>query len=611
MARVRRNAGSSSPVTSPVSAEAQPSVHEEMFRTLLRTPHRDYDETLDIHIRQFERDPNFYGKLAFWAVGMKNNVVRDVNEIFIAVLFNSQFQEHKELAYVLLQDLPPYQVERVGRIFTGFDEIVRLASYEPKLVSGRFGVTVEPMKYSKNHPDESLRGKPIPERKVTFSKKSKIRAELVRRGSIGSSQTEFSIQTLRVHHQCLNNRHYKGMLRKAVRSYLRQRERDRAQMEGALLRSRSVMQKLYAKSQTLPENNENGWIHQFLFKGVAPEGTRIAALRQLAKSTDPVEQAKIISEAKIPYPVAATVVTNMTPSVLVALIEVMSPQELLANLGSLQKRGAMDNADIKALIESKIKSVQKGKGRIDALKGASAAAAVEGLDEDIRKAAVEVTDHQLKRHGAIRAKTAIFIDKSGSMSNAIELGKQVAAAVAQSCVDGNMPVVYLFDAQPVPIVWSTSDGDITKKSAWDKKLQMFRAAGGTAPGMAVKALITKKTLIEQIVVITDEGENSDAYSFARSLKDYEKEFGVLPSVVIVRLGTSCDIMEKSSKKEGIQTDVFPVGDIDKVSMPNLIQLLSRKSLFEIVQEILALPLPSKNEYDVKHGIGTLSMAAAR
>ena len=36
----------------------------------------------------------------------------------------------------------------------------------------------------------------------------------------------------------------------------------------------------------------------------------------------------------------------MTPTVLLALIERMSPQELINNIASLTKRGAMENPDL-------------------------------------------------------------------------------------------------------------------------------------------------------------------------------------------------------------------------------------------------------------------------
>lgn len=592
----RSGVSSGRSTSTPVNTENEVSVHDEMLKTLLRTPHSNYDETLSIHKQQFERDPNFYGKLAYWAVGLENNVVRDVNEIFLAVLFNSPHLEHREAAYVLLQKMPPYQVERVGNLFTGVSKRVKVSSYEPK-PAATHGVTIEPARYGRNHPDANLRGAVIPPKTCKLVKTKKIQ-ELIKQGLVNKNATEFSVETLTVHHPYLGNRSYKNMLKNAVCTYLRVRESDPSMMDGALLRFKKTIAHLYMRSNTLPQNDEKGWINRFLFNGEAPEGTRIGALTQMARSTDPVEHARLISEFKIPYPIAILAIKNITPSVLVALIEVMSPQELLSNLESLQKRGAMDNPDIKKLIEGKLDALKKGKVRVDAMKGSAAASAIASLDKDIRAKAVEVTDAQLKHHGAIKARTAILIDKSGSMTSAIELGKQVAASISQACVAGNEPIVYLFDSQPIPIVWSTADGDSKTKSAWDKKLQMFNASGGTAPGMAVKAMLSKKQTIEQIVLITDEGENNDAYSFVRSIQDYEKEIKSTPAVVILRVGQhATDKIETACKKAGISVDVLDARKTDSVSMPNVLQMLSRRSVFDTLQEILALPLPTRAEFD--------------
>lgn len=47
-------------------------------------------------------------------------------------------------------------------------------------------------------------------------------------------------------------------------------------------------------------------------------------------------------------------IKQLTPTVLVALINSMSPQEVINNLKSLQVRGAMENSQVKALIDEKL-----------------------------------------------------------------------------------------------------------------------------------------------------------------------------------------------------------------------------------------------------------------
>lgn len=585
-------------------SERQNAVHQEMFKSLLRTPHRFGDETLALHREQYKLDPNFYGKLAIWAVLHGNNVVRDVNEIFIAMLFASEYPEHREAAYVMMQSLPPYQVTRVVQYFTGYDEVIKYVSTSKKEApKNGFGVTVAPLMYGKRHPQA---GKPVPRKVVKIG--PSLSKELVAKGAIRPGQKEYFVDSLFVKHECLGKRNVRGMLRKSIQTYLRWREKPENQgmLEGALIRARDDMYGLYIRTHTLPGNDQNSWINKFLFKNEidpsVPQMKRLAALRQLAKIEDPVKQAELIVENKLPYPQVISVVNKITPTVLVALIDSMSPQELLSNLGSLKSRGAMDNADIKKLIESKITKIKTTKSsRIDALKGAAAAKSVGDLPEEIAKVAAEATDSQLKFHGQIKATTALLIDKSSSMSEAIELGKQLAATLAQACQ--SPPRVFMFDRMPTEIVWNTHDGDIASKSAWDRKLKMFSANGGTDPHNVIRAMISQNISVEQIVLVTDEGENS-AGRFAAELKNYERKFGFMPNIVIARVGgrLAADVMEKSMKATGIDAEVLVCDKADSVSIPNLLQMLSRKSIFDLILEISMLPLPTRNEWDSSHGM---------
>ncbi len=593
-----------------VAGESQAAVYQEMFQSLLRTPHRQGDETLHGHLDQFHRDPNFYGKLAVWALD-GNNVIRDINEIFVAILFVSEFPEHREAAYAMMQSFPPYQVERIMHYVTGYDEIIKHVSIGKKQVpdNGKFGVTVERARFGKKHPKA---GEEIPRKRVHIGKE--MRRELLRKGLITSSQKDFRVDTYLVKHAALNKRTVRSMLRNAIRTYLRFREKaeNQGMMEGALIRARDVMFGLYMRSHTLPCGDEKSWVNQYLFRHTidknSEQGKRLAALKLLGKTEDPVTQAELIVEHKLPYTQVVSVLTNITPTVLVALIDAMSPQELLNSLVSLKARGVYRSADLKKMVMDKLAKIKTTKSkRIDAMKGAKAAKAVEGLDADVAQAAVDATDAQMKFHGTIKAKTALLIDKSTSMEVAITVGKEIGAAIAQGCQQP--PLTYMFDSMPTEITWKTSDGDITTKSSWDDKLRMFRPSGGTAPHTVVKAMLSRDVQVEQILLVTDEGENTVGL-FTEQMKTYEKRHGYMPNIVIARVGNprtgypwgASDRMEKSLKAAGIDVEVLKCENVDEVSIPNLMQLLSRKSIFDLLLDISALPLPTRAGWDKAHNM---------
>src|SRR5947199_311180 len=73
-----------------------------------------------------------------------------------------------------------------------------------------------------------------------------------------------------------------------------------------------------------------------LFKEMPPEDSLGFALKRLAQAEGPEEQARLIREHRIPYTVAVGAVRQLTPEILLALVEQMSPQEVINSLGSLK-----------------------------------------------------------------------------------------------------------------------------------------------------------------------------------------------------------------------------------------------------------------------------------
>ena len=86
----------------------------------------------------------------------------------------------------------------------------------------------------------------------------------------------------------------------------------------------------------------------------------------------------------------------MTPTVLLALIERMSPQELINNIGSLSKAAAMDQPQLKVgLIEQKLDAA-KTANRVSAFKAETAIAASNVSGEVKAKARTDCADAQVK-----------------------------------------------------------------------------------------------------------------------------------------------------------------------------------------------------------------------
>ncbi len=368
--------------------------------------------------------------------------------------------------------------------------------------------------------------------------------------------------------------------RTAVTRYLKEREKNHQFFDRAALRGRKAMKHLYATLHVKPSARADA----VLFKEKPPENSLAFILKQLAKAETPAEQAALIVEHNIPYTIAVGAVRSLTPTVLVALINSMSPQEVINNLKSLQARGAMEHPEVKKLIDAKLEEAAKS-DRVSAFK-ARVAADVSQLDETTAKKLEKVTDEQVKKRGKIAKPTGLLIDKSGSMENAIEVGKRLAALI--SGISEAALFVYAFDTMPYPV-----QAQGKELSHWEKAFQHINAGGGTSCGCAVEAMRLKKQIVEQFILVTDEGENAAPY-FAEAYSSYCRSLAVMPNVVIVKVGSASTWVETKLKEKQVPVETFTFAG-DYYSLPNLVPLLSRPSRLELLMEILDTALPVRDD----------------
>ncbi|GAB4190341.1 MAG: hypothetical protein Fur006_32350 [Coleofasciculaceae cyanobacterium] len=376
--------------------------------------------------------------------------------------------------------------------------------------------------------------------------------------------------------------------RTAVRRYLQAREKNAEFFDRAAVRGRKAMKHLYASLHIKPNQRANA----VLFQETPPADSLAFALKQLAKAETSEAQAQLIAEHEIPYTVAIGAVKQLTPEVMVALIKAMSPQEVINNLNSLKKRGAMDNAEVKVLIEAKLqeaatsvkRSCPEG-NRVSAFK-AMKAAEVANVDEATAAQLEKVVDEQVQKRGKITKPTALLVDKSSSMTQALEVGKQIAALI--SGISDTSLFVYAFNEKAQPV---TAQGKAL--SDWEKAFQNIFPSGMTSIGAGLDMLQKQKQSVEQIIIVTDEGENSAPF-FTKVYPDYCKELSVFPNVVIVKVGNYSNYLERQLQQNQVAFETFTFAG-DYYSLPNLVPMLSRPSRLELLMEILETPLPVRDD----------------
>jgi hypothetical protein len=463
--------------------------------------------------------------------------VRDHKEMFAITLITSDFPGHRDVGLAMLRELPPYQVVRVVDFIHG----------RKTTRTVREKVAAKPAKGARKAKGKAVKAKADPAAPVKKMTESFGRLQNPPR----SLKTE-------------------------VERYLREREQDADWFDGTVLQARKAMKRLYAVLHVKPGPRAQ----KILFDEEPPADSRVFALKQLAKADSPAEQARAIVENAIPYRVAASVVKQMTPAVLMALIDRMSPQELINNIASLKKRGALENAEIKAMIDQKLEAAQTG-ARVSAFKAGKAMEAA-NVSGEMRAKLEKVADTQIKARGRIKRPTALLIDKSGSMELAIELGKRIGAMISTVCEDALY--VYAFDTVAYPIERGGND-----LASWERALAGIKAGGGTSCGVALEYMRIKKLYVEQVILVTDEGENTVPH-FAPALAKYREAVKADPTVCIVRTPGAGATVTTACQRAGVAVDVFEFGG-DYYSLPNLIPLLAKPSRLELLMEIMEYPLP--------------------
>ena len=78
----------------------------------------------------------------------------------------------------------------------------------------------------------------------------------------------------------------------------------------------------------------------------------------------------------------------------------------------------------------------------------------------------------------------------------------------------------------------------------------INAGGSTSCGVALERMARKRQRVEQIIMVTDEWENS-APLFKDAYTAYAADLGVRPDVIIVKVGNATDKLEQDCKALGI------------------------------------------------------------
>ena len=384
-----------------------------------------------------------------------------------------------------------------------------------------------------------------------------------------------------------------------VRRYLRAREANMFRWEKAAVQHRETLTNLYALARVHPAP----WANEILFKQKYPRGSVFEAIENL-KTMSPLEAAGTIAARKIPFLIAIGALGEKSkdPDLVLAMINRMSASELVNQTTMLQRMGVKTVPALRAAYDEALaKAAGSKKNTLKVTK------IIENAEEELDEGTVEklkvLQEKQIKTLGGIDGNWLVLADKSGSMSQAIEASRHIAATLAKM-VKGKVWLVF-FDTMPrgTEVTGMTYE-QIKAKTAG------VTANGGTSIGCGLLGMLEASVEVDGIAIVSDGGENQPPY-FGSVYRRYCEKFGKEPPVYLYRLNGEADGFSVSMRTQGLDVQKFDLtgNTVDYYALPDLCATM-RVNRYGLVQQILDTPLLRLDDIlprlEVRHGTAVVA-----
>ena len=208
-------------------------------------------------------------------------------------------------------------------------------------------------------------------------------------------------------------------------------------------------------------------------------------------------------------------------------------------------------------------------------------------DEGLRTKLRGLQDKQLASMG-VEGNWLVLGDKSGSMQQAIEVAKNVAATLAKM-VKGKVWLTF-FNTSP-----QTTDVTGASLDMIQKATEYVKADGGTSIGCGLQRMLDGNEEVDGIAIVSDAAENNPPL-FPDVYKRYCEKLGKEVPVYLFRCRDAFPghyatrDLAKYMKAAGQDLQEFDIqGGIDYYSLPNLVQSM-RTNRYSLVDEVMATPL---------------------
>ena len=368
---------------------------------------------------------------------------------------------------------------------------------------------------------------------------------------------------------------YNRSIDRLAERYMRARENDRKWWDRDSVQHFESIKTIYSRFRI----NAAPWAREIIFYERYPKGTIHDLIREM-KNMSATEAAGVILEKKVPFLIArgALGAKAKDPDLVLALIGRMSATELVTNSKMLEKLGIKTVPALRAAYEQALQ--RAASSTKNTLKTAQAVESV--ADEGLKEKLSSLQEKQIAKVSSINGNWLILADKSGSMSQSIEVARHLAGTLAKM-VQGKVWLIFFDTSARYFEVTGKSYEQIAKESVH------VSAGGSTSIGCGMQYALDAQLEIDGIAIVSDGGANQPPW-FAEVYSRYAKKFDRNPPVYFYKTVGDSDRLTVEMKTAGHDLQVFDIArDVDYYSIPNIAQTM-RVSRYSLIDEIFATPL---------------------
>ena len=372
-----------------------------------------------------------------------------------------------------------------------------------------------------------------------------------------------------------NAAHYPTQLKGAFKKYMLYREANpdmvRGIKNGAMGQKYVKMYKMLHMSPTDETASILGW---------KQKGREIKLQKIDFSNMKPSEIADEIINKKMSPVMALSAIPekSMNATVAKALLKTATGNQAIILQNMFRTKGFLEVDEIKALFDKKVKTATTSVDRIDTLS--------KNLTDDEKKTMSNVRSKVRKEQMGTVGKVFIHIDKSSSMSGAIEFAKENSAIISECVSDPSNNFGWgLFGTKGTLL---KRPAEFTKED-FHAELYGVRANDGSTDCLGCYEM-SRKFGADVEFFLTDQGHNVG--DMARRMNVIHEKYGKPNAVVIIHFGSAYNqALKQAFENAGVPVTVMEPNAIKESALVSQAIRTAIKGQLVVIEEIMNTPLP--------------------